>query len=265
MVRAILEGRKTQTRRIIKPQYEVSGSIWTSIKTKTWMHQSKIENCESLLKVCPYGQVGDILWVRETWQVVFELEYDHHAMDGSCVNIREWIPNFDSVEKTCVGLSSEWSCASMPERNKYYVYMTSDIQFIDGKHKLKWKPSIFMPKAASRIKLEITDIRVERLQDISEEDAIAEGIQTLCDPKISKTGSGEKFYNENDYPTDYYQRLWESINGKGSWDLNPWVWVISFKRVNTLENSEFPLKEQQLFMDILNDERDENNVPKRIC
>lgn len=235
MVRAILEGRKTQTRRIIKPQYEVSGSIWTSIKTKTWMHQSKIENCESLLKVCPYGQVGDILWVRETWQVVFELEYDHHAMDGSCVNIREWIPNFDSVEKTCVGLSSEWSCASMPERNKYYVYMTSDIQFIDGKHKLKWKPSIFMPKAASRIKLEITDIRVERLCDITEKDAISEGIEykewkngpVNCNGYKDYSGGGVYFPR----PIASYYSLWESINGKGSWEKNPFVWVITFNRI----------------------------------
>ena len=225
MVQAILEGRKSQTRRIMKIQPDSRGTRCTNVHFEDW-HGRKLK--------CPYGWVGDILWVKETWQEVFELEYDHHAMDGSCVNIREWIPNFDSIEKTCVGLSSEWSCASMPERNKYYVYRASDIQFCDEKHKLKWKPSIFMPKAASRIKLEITDVRVERVQDISDADAISEGLRSK-EYTDGHQSFGKWYSSEcgtwHPNPVDAYSNLWESINGKGSWEKNPWVWCISFKRV----------------------------------
>ena len=195
MVQAILDGRKAQTRRIIKPQYEVSGSIWTSIKTKTWMYQSKIENCEFLLKVCPYGQVGDILWVRETWL------------------------------KTMIRDEEGW----------FYIYIyRADCNEYDD-YKGEWKPSIFMPKEASRIKLEITDIRVERVQDISNADIIAEGIKKIDGPVIGYPFGIPFNYNNGiaNYttPREAYMELWESINGKGSWNKNPWVWCISFKRL----------------------------------
>jgi hypothetical protein len=231
MVQAILDGRKSQTRRIVKipdlikepdRYYYLGNSNDLDIPRKAIPYDERVyhawrlnnNNMPMWVEHCPYGKVGDRLWVRETWT------------------------------KTMVRDEEGW----------FFVYKADGDDWA-----APWKPSIFMPKEASRIKLEITNIRVERVQDISEDDAIAEGIQTLCDPKISKTGSGERFYNENDYPTDHYESLWESINGKGSWDLNPWVWVISFRRINALGNSETPLKEQQLFMDILNDERDENS------
>lgn len=191
MVRAILEGRKTQTRRIVKPQYEVNGGIWTSIKTRGWMYQSRIENCESLLKVCPYGKIGDILWVKETWMPL-TVGYVYRA-DGI---INENFPG------------------------------------------TKWHPSIFMPRVASRIKLEITNIRVERVQDISEEDAIAEGIEYLDNQLVD--GEVDRcriyfHYSDNELilldAKSSYQTLWESINGKDSWGKNPWVWVIEFKRI----------------------------------
>jgi hypothetical protein len=191
------------------------------------MYQSKIENCESLLKVCPYGWVGDVLWVRETWAMSYDTE-DHPELPGCPQEI--------------------WDTG--------YVYKADGKPFymID-----KWKSPRFMPKAASRIKLEITDIRVEKLCDITEEDAMAEGSER----GIYRTGPKyTQFHLELNHHASYkdgYKFIWETINGKDSWGKNPWVWVLSFKKVNALETSESPLKEQSLFMDILNDERDENS------
>ena len=96
---------------------------------------------------------------------------------------------------------------------------------------MKWRPSIFMPRWVSRITLEITDVRVERLQDISEADAIAEGVEYLPD-----VGGWRCYMNERGgytYAVTSYRSLWESINGPGSWAANPWVWVIGYRRVTT--------------------------------
>lgn len=105
--------------------------------------------------------------------------------------------------------------------------------YVPTAHNIKWRPSLFMPRFASRINLQITGVRVERLNDISEADAIAEGIKGEYFPSI---GTGTMFYK--DYlngkfgliPSASYRTLWESINGVGSWELNPWVWVIEFKK-----------------------------------
>jgi len=207
MVQAILDGRKTQTRRIIKPQPRCSenhlGLGWDP-KQVEWANEPfrpvlsddvmYCGNCGeyvqfdgSGLKI-PYGKGGDILWVRETF--IPPLRY------GTI--------------------------------NRYIYKAIEDLDCFKG----YWKPSIFMPKEACRIRLEITNIKVERLRDVSREDAINEGID-------SKTGSilGPlyKIYDTkewNIYPIESYKSLWESINGKDSWNLNPWVWVIEFKRVN---------------------------------
>lgn len=134
---------------------------------------------------CPYGSPGDRLWVRETW--------------------------FSSTPKT-------------PSRVRYAA--DDLIRLEDGLFARavckppKWRPSIFMPRWASRITLEIVAVRVERLQDISDADAIREGIPDYPD----FTG---------DSPVHDYSALWESINGRGSWISNPFVWVIEFTRVNT--------------------------------
>ena len=176
MVRAILEGRKTQTRRIVKPQptyriIEAQAGVTIGMdKSKDgalWYDANGKDPGREV--ACPHGQPGDRLWVRETW--------------GPC---------------------DGGACYRASERPTVVP---------DGG---KWKPSIFMPRQASRITLEIVSVRVERLQDISPDDCRAEGM-----PR-----------ENNDIGVRYgYGQLWNSINGKGSWDLNPWVWVIQFKRV----------------------------------
>jgi hypothetical protein len=156
MVRAILDGRKTQTRRVIKPQ---PGDI----------HRD-------LLRInyhCPYGQPGDHLWVRETFQI------DDNYPD-------------------------------------MVFYKADDLA---GHISTKWNSPIYMPRCDSRITLEITNRRVERVQDITEEDAMAEGVGRIA-------GLGE--YRQ------CFKNLWDSINKKRDygWDTNPYVWVIEFKRIS---------------------------------
>lgn len=213
MVRAILEGRKTQTRRTIKPQFIATDGI-----TKITPHDLEGERFgffdEFQEYRCPYGHPGDKLWVRESWQhsnhpfgpldtdcdIFFRADYwdDPHGMDG---------------EKS-------------PE----------------GKYR-KWKPSIHLPRWASRINLEITGIRVERLQDISEEDAIAEGAKRFDNipvgtPRPYRNGP-DRWSMENPPDTDHclstarwaFANFFEKINGNGEWDKNSWCWVIEFKRV----------------------------------
>lgn len=188
MVKAILEGRKSQTRRIIKPQpidnIEVDGNFFDGkhsgyVKVDghpNWQQQFVSEFCRF--------QIGDILWVRETWQLM----------------------------------------PALAQYSERFVYKADNF----GRDTDKWRPSIFMPREACRIFLKITNIRVERLQDISEEDAIAEGITMNNGPH-----SGW-YWMENVYSTDNpvmaYQLLWQKINGKESWDNNVWVWVISFEQ-----------------------------------
>lgn len=162
MIRAILEGRKTQARRIVKDEV-VDGAT---------------------ARGCPHGTIGDRLWVREA----FRISVPKHSGDTGFV-----------------------------------VYAADAPLNSTG----PWKPSIYMPRWASRITLEITGVRVERLNDISEGDAKGEGV-------IIKTSAGiaSKVCGGNPGPAQFeYYALWESINGKGSWNLNPWVWVLNFKRI----------------------------------
>lgn len=171
MVRALLDGSKTQTRR----KYKVNnGGLWPNINDIPGMRQ--------ILRNCPYGQHGDRLWVREAF-------YEEFGRVPAGEEERlEWV------------------------ESGYLAYRASDEQPYGSGGYLPWKPSIFMPRWASRINLEIVSVRVERLQDISETDALAEGIdQDTCDPVRA------------------YRDLWEAINGDGSWDTNPWVWAITFE------------------------------------
>lgn len=190
MVRALLDGSKTQTRRVVKLTH--AAHVKEPRGHRRW-HPADPD----ATKACPYGQPGDQLWVRETWAMDDE---DNALLYGADIGT-------DSG-------ADDW------ERNR-----------LDGVPKYRWRPSIHMPRAASRITLEITGVRVERLQDIREADAIAEGIE----PTMPNPGH----WNWKDYLADgmqthavlSYKTLWESINGPGSWDLNPWVWVVEFKRI----------------------------------
>jgi hypothetical protein len=192
MVRAILEGRKWQTRRVVKG---AAGSFWDH---KGWR---PVVTCGRILEwettnsrgargvfgagaprpSCPYGAPGDRLWVRETWAPL---------VGGPCE------PGNPVMYK-----------ATEPEADKW-----------------TWRPSIFMPRWASRITLEVTGVRVERLQEISRQDAKAEGLWP-------SPHNGLEMVNGRPYGNAQlaFRALWESINGQGSWDANPWVWVIEFQ------------------------------------
>lgn len=204
MVRAVLDGRKTQTRRIMKnqpvPSKTREGDFWFSCnKMCSMVHVSDFipGNCANLpdahefFSMCsPFGAVGDRLWVRETFRV------HSRATDVA----------------TLVYKASEQQSWTQ-QTHRVPIEKCHKPAVVD-----KWTPSIHMPRWASRIALEITGARVERLQDISEEDAKAEGAST----ELSLIG--EKHYLG-------YRSLWKSIYGDDSWQANPWVWVIEFKRV----------------------------------
>lgn len=197
MVRAILDGRKTQTRRIIKPQPEatLSGSLsgkWLSRPLNGLL----LPKIEDIAIHCPFGVVGDRIWVRETFQGPL---FDYDLMDSYCKDPTPF------------------------EKPEFCVYKADGVpapEFYDADDELHscWRPSIHMPRWASRILLEITDVRVERLKSISDRDALREG----CSAADMKSG---------DCVADVFARLWASIYGSDSWNANPWVWVIEFKRV----------------------------------
>lgn len=207
MVNAILEGHKTQTRRVIKPQpvVEPDGRMhWNGIGW-TRHHERLTGPNGTMLMKCPFGQPGDRLWVRETW-------------DFLPAGLPSAPHNAEIVY---------WADGSTEPRTAPVDFSP----FIYG-HEAR-RPSIHMPRWASRITLEIESVRVERLQAISEEDARAEGI---TDGGCLNCGNPEPC--ECPYPTpdarDAFIRLWESVNGEKpgrSWFSDPWVWVIEFRQV----------------------------------
>lgn len=198
MIRAILAGTKTQTRRIVKPQPELRaieqvGHMLGFKKRRGdgfWLWPNAHDR---IVTECPHGQVGHRLWVRETW----------HTVDGESAFYRADYMHDPKGDKA---------------------------------HGIIWRPSIFMPRWASRITLEVVSVRVERLQDISEADAMAEGVERTV------VGDGWRRYDADPdteaagltpcaNPVSSYRSLWESINGPGSWADNPFVWVVEFKRL----------------------------------
>jgi hypothetical protein len=181
MVKAILEGRKTQTRRVINPQPDSRGLRSSNVPFEDW-HGREVK--------CPYGNVGDVLWVRESWNGV-------RAFDGSF---------------------------------SHYRYKADGDPLHNG---MRWKPSIHMPKDAARIWLKITDIRVQRLHDITPMDAAEEGIEIY--PANSVVQHWKDYMNIHKGMTTAvgsFVSLWCSINGTESWDSNPWVWVITFDKID---------------------------------
>jgi hypothetical protein len=188
MVRAILSGVKTHTRRVCKPAPEFCGGADEQNDVRCWGWMNDDRDGPKFLSVtdsrCPYGETGDRLWVRETFGV--------NSQPGVYSYRADW---HDGV-----------------------------------KHVNKWRPSIFMPREASRITLEIVSVRVERLQEITEADALAEGIFYHKPDGIHHSGYR---YDESSpcHPTavNAYSWIWASINGPESWVENPFVWVIEFK------------------------------------
>lgn len=202
MVRAILAGRKTQTRRVMKPA--------KAKRPKRWL----IDDAAVNGLICPYGDPGDTLWVRETF----------------CAH---WnAPPHDAPASHRVFTGSEMG----PIRQKsgeYYQPQPSDLMTVwygaegNKPFHMSWRPSIHMWRWASRITLEVKSVGVERLQDITQKDAIAEGApesHSSIDP-ISRR------FGYQDFSRSWFAQTWEDIHGPGAWDDNPWVWVLSFERV----------------------------------
>lgn len=222
MVRALLDGTKTQTRRVVtNPHRNDYGFVLQDYGKGWWPYRSHDgeSGCyldrqkdgdyysEASLR-CPFGQSGDRLWVREAWQ--------HH--EGGAV--------YDAAG----GVADTFE----PET----IYRASHPNYPGP-----WRPSIHMPRWASRIDLEVTGVRVERLQDISEGDALAEGITSVRSPEWDGA-HWPKWRREFDAakargakpplgpsPSEVYRALWEDISSAKSWAANPWVWAVTFRRI----------------------------------
>lgn len=202
MVRAILDGRKTQTRRPIKWKQTRFTEIGEREDGSKWPWSEDAEHACDFWHPCPFGAVGDRIWVRETW-ARYNIDQDSHDMAYRATIPEDW-----------------------PESGR-------------------WRPSIHMPRWASRITLEITDVRVERLNAISEQDAQSEGVhtevwdQTVVARNYAAIDEFFQFWSEdmphyvemNQLYRSSFRSLWESIYGAENWQANPWVWVIEFKRV----------------------------------
>ncbi|MCA6998174.1 ASCH domain-containing protein [Dickeya solani] len=206
MVRAILDGRKTQTRRVIKPQPDEDGLA--KITGGPWVDTSERRYA------CPFGQPSDRLWVRETFSLLGN--EDSCPIDWFDNRVKGGGPGAARIYRaSCEQNPGDYGVWSIPDDADWKPH-TDDMKF-DG----TWTPSIHMPRWASRITLEITGVRVERLNSISEEDARAEGAQ----PSPYAITPPEAVYRVG------FRNLWKSIYGAESWQANPWVWVIEFTKI----------------------------------
>ncbi|MEL7882095.1 hypothetical protein [Serratia marcescens] len=221
MVRAILDSRKTQTRRVMKAQpkqhdHKNYDAPW-ACKSPNYYNTHEADwacrycgegigmDGQSVYR-CPFGQVGDRLWVRETFAILGN-------EDGCPI---DWDGNLIKGDEKHAARIYKASCWQEPGNYGLWSIPDRDTQYEGA-----WRPSIHMPRWASRITLEITAVRVERLNDISEEDAKAEGVA----PSQHIITPPEALYRVG------FLKLWQSIYGEKSWSANPWVWVIEFRRV----------------------------------
>lgn len=210
MVRALLAGTKTQTRRALKyqpidimPMPEQLGRQWVTLDQREPEAKGKVVRCR-------FGLPGDLLWVRETWRV-------SNKNDGLAPRD---LPH-------ARGMTVMFAAGGSRAHDDTGQYVNDDAypeSLPDWAGKLR--PSIHMPRWASRITLRITDVRVERLQEITEADAIAEGIR-----RAGRRWEAKEICVTPISASDAYRGLWEYINGPGSWAANPWVWAVAFERV----------------------------------
>ena len=182
MVRALLDGRKTQTRRTVKPQslFDGMAEVIRQFPAQTGS---------------PYGKPGDLLWVKETWRP--QVAHSHGENSCDCGDV--WLTYAADNSRVFVseyGIPDEWDWPKAADRGNV--------------------TPLYMPRWASRLTLELTAVRAERLQNISEADAVTEGVE------------GTAFWRDDHPPSICYSVLWDSINGPGSWDTNPWVWALTF-------------------------------------
>lgn len=218
-VRAILDGRKTQVRRVVKPQPSAELlADFAEIRAMRGSNRSDAQMLSDCIS-CPYGAPGDLLWLREAWQFFDWSEDGEPCIRYAADNAVAWprIP----TEHDAPRLIDIWAGLSAPENVA-----------IDGLARdRRWRPSIHMPRWASRITLEIESVRVELLQDISSSDAISEGIEPC--PRGGEWRNYLDSAPNRDAltPRVSFRSLWESINGPSSWDANPYVWAVSFRRI----------------------------------
>lgn len=229
MVRALLDGRKTQTRRAIKPQpaaegyYSINGAgthaLHLSGAGADMLFIRPTPRSRDHRLPCPYGAPGDRLWVKETWGLSAYFD-DTDWLRGSVKGRSQ----DDIIESWRLHFAADYEGSASSE----YPY---------------WRPSIHMPRWASRLTLEVTQVRVERLQDISEEDAIAEGVEQ-ADTGPLRWVRYRNYMSEREAqgiatsfasPRESFFSLWESIHGTESWAANPWVWVVSFRVVRACD------------------------------
>jgi hypothetical protein len=232
MVRALLDGLKTQTRRVVKlPPWTASvtvdagGTIFgPGPYLKAHRAQPVPDDVGAMERVhCPYGYPGDRLWVRETWAPFYaggnSLAFPQPDMfEANAIRYRA-TPDHVTAYPTSI---STWE--SRPTSTREHP----------------WRPSIFMPRWASRLLLEIVEVRVQRLHDLTEKDALAEGISEvpffpddgypLCVGYM--VGKDDKRTALDQTPIQTFTKLWTSINGADSWAANPWVWALTFKRID---------------------------------
>lgn len=206
MVLAILDGRKTQTRRIINPQLgpEAYFSDFEGGYVASGLIGDIPKEFRSGIIRCPYGTVGSELWVRETWATDLHCEQDSPAAIAR------------AAMEAGYTVDAKHPAAAIWYASDSSVRRWGDFHDVQG----RWRPSIHMPRWASRITLRITGIRVERVQDITEEDAKAEGVE----PDKATDHPQGVYYTA-------FRDIWHKINGPESWAANPWVWVVSFERV----------------------------------
>jgi len=228
MVRAILEGRKTVTRRVVKLPHAnqlgewepttVSGTdargIYHPEQAAIW--HTRTGDCFT----CPLGVPGDRLWVRETWQYFGFSDEGEPCICYLADHGREWpnVPQSEADKVDCI-----W--ADLSDSGNFSISERA----CDN----RWRPSIHMPRWASRITLKVTGVRVERLQDIDEGSCWDEGVESWLEieanlPRYSD-GTPAKYNGE----IQAFAAMWDQINGAGSWDANPWVWVVEFRRMES--------------------------------
>ncbi|MHB8372228.1 MAG: ASCH domain-containing protein [Thermoplasmataceae archaeon] len=217
MVRAIFEGQKTQTRRPVKPQPNVVHALYGNGKILTNLIFRNGKDGDLL--PCPYGQIGSRLWVKETFCLEGQVERDQEPPFSDGRPIQYWDDGVPCSREA----SEHWVQPHYKATDPTPELAYTDT---DGEPTVRWKPSIHMPRWASRITLEITDIRVQRVQEITHGDALAEGVKAFS----------ENFpLQEKVMPLSChaFANLWNSIYGKKGfgWDANPWVWTITFRRI----------------------------------
>ena len=230
MVRAILDGSKTQTRRVITAKHAQEADAWAwSPERGLWESGIAADHGRhghGEWVRCPYGVPGDRLWVRETW-AHYQTVDRRVRFDGA---------SFSEVSDGFAGYRADGHDTIEDFREHVRLMSGLDLEAVEINGD-RWRPSIHMPRWASRITLEVTAVRVERVQDISEEDARAEGVdwsapRTHSEPdedprEVGYPSAGASFARQN------FRELWDSINAaRGySWESNPWVWAVGFRRI----------------------------------